>query len=139
MNPGSLAPESMLLSTVSMVGHSPKVSLEEGACASERPEVGGSAQTRSPLTPLALSPDEHAHEAAGGRQLLQPPELRQRLQQHQPPGRHPGLVPGVYSVTGAGTRSPPSSQSKPPHPPRPAPASPTPPEDALLSQPSASA
>lgn len=32
---------------------------------------------------LALA-DEHANEAAGGSQLLQSPELRQRLQQQQP-------------------------------------------------------
>lgn len=75
--------------------------------------------------------DEHADEAAGGSQLLQPPELRQRLQQQQPSRRHPGLVPGVNSVTGSG-------HGACPPPPGLAPLHLLPlhhPEDALLSQP----
>lgn len=48
----------------------------------------------------ALSPDEHADEAAGSSQLLQPPELWQRLKQQQPSRWHPGLLSGVHSVMG---------------------------------------
>lgn len=42
--------------------------------------------------------DEHAHASEGGGDIIQPAELRQRLQQQQPPGRHPGLVTGVDLV-----------------------------------------
>lgn len=42
--------------------------------------------------------DEHANETAGGSQLLQSPELWQRLQQQQPSRWHPGFLPGVHVV-----------------------------------------
>lgn len=42
--------------------------------------------------------DEHADAPEGGGHVVQPAELRQRLQQQQPPGRHPGLVTGVHLV-----------------------------------------
>lgn len=48
---------------------------------------------------LNISPlDEHANAAEGGSDIVEPPELRQRLQQQQPPGRRPGLVTGVHPV-----------------------------------------
>lgn len=42
--------------------------------------------------------DEHADASEGGGDVIEPAELRQRLQQQQPPGRHPGLVAGVDLV-----------------------------------------
>lgn len=42
--------------------------------------------------------DEHVDASEGGGHVVQPAELRQRLQQQQPPGRHPGLVAGVHAV-----------------------------------------
>lgn len=42
--------------------------------------------------------DEHADASEGGGDVIEPTELRQRLQQQQPPGRHPGLVTRVDPV-----------------------------------------
>lgn len=50
------------------------------------------------------STDEHADAFEGGGDVVEPAELRQRLQQQQPPGRHPGLVAGVDLVMPSATR-----------------------------------
>lgn len=65
---------SMLLSSASHVSYYPGASLEQMAGAPKRPGWA-SQQTdrRSHLS--AFSIDEHVNEAAGGSQLLQPPEL----------------------------------------------------------------
>lgn len=106
-----------------------KVSLEKEAWPSKRP--GGRCRLDWKLLMLsALSPDEHADEAAGSSQLLQPPELWQRLQQQQPSRRHPGLLSGVYSVTRAWPWSLPTSFPRPTPPTSSAPSWRCPPEPA---------
>ena len=47
---------------------------------------------------MFLPSDEHADASEGGSDVIEPAELRQRLQQQQPPGRHPGLITGVDLV-----------------------------------------